>query len=332
MSTPEKASPWHPIALGANQPPDRFYRGGERIAAFRGAGDPGPRTPEDWIASTTSVRGQHPFGLTTLPDGTLLADAIARDPVGWLGPDHLERFGADTRLLVKLLDAGQRLPVHAHPHDAFAAEHLGTAHGKAEAWYILTPGTVYLGLTRALDRPELRALVDAQDVERMLALTHPVEVAAGDTVFVPPGLLHAIGEGILLAEVQQPEDLSILLEWRDFAVDGQADGHLGLGFDVALEAVETRARTPEEIDTLLVRAPSTGPTLALASEEYFRLDRVHTPATLEPGFAVLIVTDGVAEIAGLTLAAGSTAVVPHASGAAELSGEATVLVARPPAP
>jgi hypothetical protein len=45
----------------------------------------------------------------------------------------MERFGADTRLLVKLLAAGQRLPVHAHPHVSFAAEHLGRAHGKAEA-------------------------------------------------------------------------------------------------------------------------------------------------------------------------------------------------------
>lgn len=346
MSTPEPtpneiaagegAAPRHPVALPANQPPDRFYRGGERIAAFRGSGDAGPRTPEDWIASTTSVRGQHPFGLTTLPDGTLLADAVARDPLGWLGADHVARFGVDTRLLVKLLDAGQRLPVHAHPHDSFAAEHLGTAHGKAEAWYILAPGTVYLGLTRSVTPAELRVMVDEQAIERMLALMHPVEVAAGDTVYVPPGLLHAIGEGILLAEVQQPEDLSILLEWRDFAVNGPEEGHLGLGFDAALAAVETQGRTPQEIDALLVRAPSDGTTLAHGSEAYFRLDRLHTrvnaPVTLEPGFAVLIVTDGVLAVGELTLPAGSTAVLPHASGPVELGGDATVLVARPPAP
>lgn len=325
-------APQHPIVLPANQPPDRFYRGGARIASFRGAGDAGPRTPEDWIASTTSVRGQHPFGQTTLPDGTLLADAVAADPIGWLGPDHVARFGADTRLLVKLLDAGQRLPVHAHPHDSFAAEHLGTAHGKAEAWYILAPGTVYLGLTRSLEPAELRRLVDEQSVERMLALMHPLRVAVGDTVYVPPGVLHAIGEGILLAEVQQPEDLSILLEWRDFAVDGPADGHLGLGFDVALQAVETGARTPEEIEALVVRGPRIGGTLPNGSSEYFRLDRVQAPATLEPGFAVLIVTDGEAQLDGLALPAGSTAVLPHASGPTRLRGDATVLVARPPAP
>ena len=57
----------------------------------------------------------------------------------------MELFGADPRLLVKLLDAGQRLPVHAHPHASFAAVHLGTAHGKAGAWYIVEGGEIYLG-------------------------------------------------------------------------------------------------------------------------------------------------------------------------------------------
>jgi mannose-6-phosphate isomerase len=80
------------------------------------------------------------------PDGRSLKAAIEEQPEAWLGRAHVERFSADTRLLVKLLDAGQRLPVHAHPHASFAAEHLGKAHGKAEAWYIVEGGEIYLGL------------------------------------------------------------------------------------------------------------------------------------------------------------------------------------------
>ena len=332
MASPTRPAPALPFLLPTNRPAARFYDGGPQIDGFRGLPRGADHTPEDWVGSTTAVRGQEPAGLTRLDDGSLLREAVEADPAGWLGSEHVARWGADAMLLVKLLDAGQRLPVHAHPHDSFAAEHLGTAHGKAEAWYILAPGTVYLGLTRSLEPAELRRLVDEQSVERMLALMHPVRVAAGDTVYVPPGVLHAIGEGILLAEVQQPEDLSILLEWRDFAVDGPADGHLGLGFDVALQAVETGARTPEEIDALVVRGPRIGGTLPNGSSEYFRLDRVQAPATLEPGFAVLIVTDGEAQLDGLALPAGSTAVLPHASGPTRLRGDATVLVARPPAP
>jgi mannose-6-phosphate isomerase len=60
-----------------------------------------------------------------------LKAAIEKQPQAWLELTHVERFGVDTRLLVKLLDAGQRLPVHAHPYFSFAVEQLGRAHGKA---------------------------------------------------------------------------------------------------------------------------------------------------------------------------------------------------------
>ena len=123
-----------PILLPANQPPARFYKGGARIAEFRGGGEPQPNTPEDWVGSTTSVRGHAPVGMTRLDDGRLLADAIASDPREWLGPEHVARYGDDCMLLVKLLDAGQRLPVHAHPDGEFAQTHVSTLHGKAEAW------------------------------------------------------------------------------------------------------------------------------------------------------------------------------------------------------
>ena len=205
-----------PIILPTNRPLKRFYAGGAAIDDFRGLPPSEPYTPEDWIASTTSVRGQSPVGLTTLPDGTLLADAVHADPVGWLGAEHVARWGDDVRLLVKLLDAGQRLPVHAHPDDAFAERPTGCSHGKAEAWYILEPGTVYLGLRADVERAELDALVERQDTAALLGLLNEIPVARNDAMLVPPGTLHAIGRSVLLAEVQQPEDLSILLEWDGF--------------------------------------------------------------------------------------------------------------------
>ena len=341
-----------PILLPSNQPRARFYRGGARISAFRGEEDHGSHTPEDWIASTTRVRGQD-AGETILPGGEPLAAAIAADPLAWLGREHVEAFGADTKLLVKLIDAGQRLPVHAHPNTEFAHAHLGEAHGKAEAWYILAPGEVYVGLRHDVSAAELAALVRTQNVQELLALLHRVEVAAGDSVFVPPGVLHAIGAGIVLAEVQEPEDLSILLEWRDFDLDGAKDGHLDLGFDVALQAVEVRARSNEEIDTLIVRASGSGTrrsgdgharsestvrdALASGADPFFRLEHalIDGAQLFEPGFAVIIVLEGeflLRPDAGkpLSLQRGSTVVVPHASGRFTLDGVGETLVARPP--
>lgn len=327
----------HPLTLDANQPADRFYEGGDRIAAFRAAGPAASHTPEDWVGSTTSVRGLAPVGQSRLADGTLLVDAIAASPESWLGQQHLDAFGVDTKLLVKLLDAGQRLPVHAHPHRDFAAEHLGAAHGKAEAWYMLEAGTVYLGLRDGIDRAELLELVSTQQTERMLSLMHRIDVTAHDTVYVPPGLLHAIGEGLVLVEVQEPEDLSILLEWTGFDLDGTVDGHLGLGFDLALDAVESRGRSDAEIRALVHHAAADGPTLVPQSAEYFRLDAVASPITLDAGFAILVALEGGATVttgagASLSLETGATVLVPFAAGALTFDGGGQVLVARPPLP
>lgn len=324
-----------PLLLPANQPPGRFYRGGARIAQFRGDGMPKPNTPEDWVASTTSVRGEQPIGMTRLDDDSLLADAISAHPLDWLGHEHVARFGADTRLLVKLLDAGQRLPVHAHPDGAFAAQHLAAAHGKAEAWHILSGGDVHIGLTRDLTAQELRDLVRAQDSAAFLDAMHTVPVSAGDTVFVPHGVLHAIGADILLVEVQEPEDLSILLEWTGFDLDGERDGHLGLGFDRALDAVEHRARTTNEIDALVRRGVAQGSVLPAAADPYFRLDRVARPAEFAAGLAIVVALEdctwrSAIDDVGRRLHQGSTTLVPHAAGAFRIEG--TALVARPPAP
>jgi len=326
-----------PIILPSNQPADRFYLGGARIAAFRGEPSAGPRTPEDWVGSTTTVRGHATLGRTRLADGSLLVDRIAENPIDWLGTEHLAAFGVDTKLLVKLLDAGQRLPVHAHPDTAFASERLGAAHGKSEAWFMLTPGDVYLGLRESVSPEELLALVEAQDIEGLLGRMHRVHVEANQTVYVPPGLLHAIGEGILLVEVQEPEDLSILLEWRGFSLDGLADGHLGLGFDVALQAVETRGRSEAEVASLIRTDTTGGTVLAPGSERFFRLERVEVDGqtSCDAGFAVLVAIGGeltLLTVGGETLSvpSGTTAVVPHGAGDFLLSGRGTVLIARPP--
>src|SRR5439155_22539568 len=116
-----------PFLLGPN-PIHGFYRGGAAIARFRGVPLDDDHAPEDWVGSTTAVFGEDTLGLSVLGDGSLLRDAVAADPEAFLGPEHVARYGADTMLLVKLLDAGERLPVHYHPADAFARSH-GFAHG-----------------------------------------------------------------------------------------------------------------------------------------------------------------------------------------------------------
>ena len=179
------------IALPANQP-ETFYRGAGRIAGFRGHGV--PDRPEDWVASTTSRFGLGPSGITTLPDGRLLTEAIAADRRWWLGPER-----ADSGILVKLLDAGQRLPVHVHPDRAFAHEHLASPYGKTEAWVIVSAepdAVVHLGFARDVSPGELAAWVRDQEVDAMLAATNRVPIRAGDALLCPARMPHAIGAGI----------------------------------------------------------------------------------------------------------------------------------------
>jgi len=329
------------LPLGPNQPPERFYLGGDRIAKFRRQDPVGPdaRVPEDWVGSATTLFGEESLGLTTLPDGTLLRDAIAADPVAWLGEEHVARYGDDPMLLVKLLHAGQRLPVHAHPGTDFAARELSRNHGKAEAWYVVDGGSVGVGFREEVPADVLHRWVDEQDTAALFGALNTVDVEAGDTVFVPQGTPHALGDGTFVVEVQEPEDLSILLEWDGFEIDGTEAGHLTLGFDRALQAVNRSGWGPEDVAGLVTRAGAAD-LLPSAAAEYFRLERMEADGgqgVVEAGFSILVALTGSGTVTdadgrATEVTAGDTLLVPFAAGPATVSGAVTLLHCRPPRP
>jgi mannose-6-phosphate isomerase len=308
-----------------------FYAGGERIAALRGT-PPRDHTPEEWLgAVNTTFDGSR--GLSALPDGTLVRDAIDADPEAFLGADHVARFGADPALLVKLLDAGQRLPVHFHPASEFAARELGLAHGKTEAWLIVEadPGaSVWVGFSREVGLDEVRGWMAAQDSAAMLAVLHELPVAAGDAIFVPAGTPHAIGAGILMVEVQEPTDLSVLLEWDGFELS-EDDGHLGLGWDTALQALDLSAWDESSVGAL--RGPGAGHSLLpAAADAWFRAERVRGGDELDPGFSVLVGLSGSGELGGEPFGRGTALLVPFAAGRLPVMGDVEAIRCRPPAP
>lgn len=314
-----------PIVLGANMP-DTFYRGAGRIGRLRGVAF--SDKPEDWVASTTTRIAQGTDGMTRLADGSLLADAIAADPDGWLGSEHVARYGPDTALLVKLLDAGQRLPVHVHPGRAFAAKHLASPYGKTEAWVIIEAApnaAVYLGFSREVPASELARWVRDQDIESMLGATNRVPVSAGDSILCPAGTPHAIGEGILVVELQEPTDFSLILEWRDFGL-GPDDVALGLPMDEALGCVNRQAFSAARLDALRGRPlnQAAGSLLPGEADPFFIAERV-TGGSLSASYGVLIVTSGSGTLttesgSSVPLRRGSTVVIPFAAGRCTLDG------------
>jgi len=313
----------------------RFYLGGPAIEALRGVDLGGDRVPEEWIGSTTTVFGEADLGLSRLADGELLRDVIGADPEGWLGPAHSERFGADPALLVKLLDAGERLPVHVHPDGPFAREHLGTKFGKTEAWIVIDAelgAQVHVGWRDDVSEDTLRAWIADQDHAAMLGALNPVDVTGGDAVFVPAGVPHAIGAGLLIVELQEPSDMSVLLEWDGFGIEDEDEATLGLGWDTALGCVERTAR-----DASPLRGPRAGGTvdelLPPAARAFFSAQWVATAggaARLDPGFAVIVVVDGQGTIGDLDVERGAAVLVPHTAGPVTAQGELTAIVCRPP--
>jgi mannose-6-phosphate isomerase len=336
-----------PVRLAAN-PVQHFYRGGARIAALRDFVPTTDHQPEEWVAATVSRFGEETTGLAVTVDGRVLRDLIEADIAGWLGAHAAAgvRSGpADTGLLVKLLDAGQRLPVHVHPDRAFAATHLGCPYGKTEAWFVIDAepdAAVHLGWTEEVDPAELAVRRDEQDSAWMLSRMHRVPVRPGDGILVPAGQAHAIGSGVFLVEVQEPTDFSILLEWS-VTTSGREDSHLGLGFERAMAAVSHRALAPQEVAALCQHLdpgaidPAPQRALTTMADHFFRLDVV-APGTspsepVSSGFAAIVALEGagalVSDDGEVEVVGGDLLAVPAAFGDWRVRGPVRLVVARP---
>jgi mannose-6-phosphate isomerase len=284
----------------------RFYRGGALIDRLRGAPEQDDEFPEDWVASVTPAnnpgRDEPDAGLARLTDGRLLRDAIAEHPAQWGVPG----------ILVKLLDPANRLPVHAHPSRPFAREHLGSEFGKTEAWIFVDArrgeSEAWLGLKEAVEPAQYREWIEQQDVESLLGSLNHLTVKPGDVLYVPAGVPHAIGGGALIVELQEPTDFSIVCEWTGFPI-APDDAHLGLGWDVALGALDLGPFTP-----------SLG--LPPEAREFFEVDDRPEPAGR---FAVLLVLEGEGSIDGQAARAGDAFVLPAGSESLDVRGDLRVL-------
>lgn len=163
--------------------------------------------------------------------------ATDEGPVGELWFQRPNIGAPATALLLKLLFTTEPLSIQVHPDDGLARS-MGLANGKTEAWYILSavPGAqVGLGLMHSLSPTELRTAIADGSIAN---LVHWKPVRQGDVIFVPGGTIHAVGAGIVLAEIQQQSDATFRLfdygRQRELQIDnavaaakaGPADGRL----------------------------------------------------------------------------------------------------------
>ena len=162
---------------------------------------------EAWVLST------HKNGPSVVQNGPLagktLQDALAT--LGQTAPD----------ILVKLIDARDKLSLQVHPDDAYAQKHHQSP-GKTEMWYVLDaePGaSLICGFEREMTTEEFAAHIQNGTADK--AVAH-FPVKAGDVFFIPAGTVHAIGAGILIAEVQQNSDITYRVwDWGRVGADGK---------------------------------------------------------------------------------------------------------------
>jgi mannose-6-phosphate isomerase len=269
---------------------------------------PGDRYAESWEIVD---RGEDQSIVVDGPlAGAALHELVANQGQALFGRHHPQR---QFPLLFKLLDAQRTLSVQVHPNDEQAARLNPPDLGKTEAWVVLAadPGSkIYAGLKPGVDRAQLEAALASGTCEHCL---HEFEPAVGDCVFIKAGTVHALGAGLLIAEIQQASDTTFrLFDWNRIDRDGKPRP---LHIQESLDTIDF-ARGP--VGPQSPQSTSRPHVERLVAGEKFVLDRWHiaqpVPFTADERFHILSVIEGEVALAAsggqTSLGRGDTILVP----------------------
>ncbi len=214
----------------------REYSFGERLIPEK-LGKEG--LPDGVVAETWEISD---YGDTTATvtngvyAGRTLRDLVEEFPDGLVGEGWR---GPHFPILLKFLDASHMLPVHLHPDDETARREHGEPHGKSEAWHILwaEPGaSILAGIREGLSRQDLFDAFKRQDYDSVM-FRHGIR--AGDTVYVPGGILHTFGPGTLISEVQQTSDLGQFVMPEDLYGNRLEEEEWNANIEATLDELKT---------------------------------------------------------------------------------------------
>jgi len=242
--------------------------GGRRLGEILGR-----EIPADQPIGESWEIADHPHGESVVangPDrGLTLHALIERDPDAILGTEVAARYGTRFPLLVKYIDAEDKLSVQVHPDDAYAGVHEGEL-GKTEMWHVLhaDPGACLIaGLTPGVTREDFAHALAHDDPAQLL---YRMPVHTGDSIFIPAGRIHAIMPGLLILEIQQNSDTTYrLYDWGRMGLDGTPRA---LHVDDAMAVTNWTDYAPK---TGCVREEAEGLNLktTLAACEYFVVEK-----------------------------------------------------------
>lgn len=278
-------------------------------------------TGESWEAA------DHFNGKTFAADGEYKGMSFGEIAKAMGGTDFLGRLTTDGAfpVLFKLIDARDKLSVQVHPNDEYAKR--DGDRGKTEMWIVLEsqPGSgLYLGFEKPITREEYGELIRKNELESAL---HFVPTKVGDTFFLPPGLVHAIGGGLVIAEIQQSSDATYrVYDWGRMGLDGKPRQ---LHIEKALDVSRTDLKG-ENGAYLTVRDGETAvdylTACSLFATQRIHLKGAYTVPANGASFSAVFCADGSLTVSdcdgSVTLQKGQTAVVPAAAGSFTVEGDA----------
>ena len=294
-----------------------YLWGGDRLKREYGIETDMDIVAEAWVLSC------HPDGPSVVENG---------EYAGLTLPQLLEKLGEDCLgtkarefeffpILVKLIDAKGNLSIQVHPSDEYALENEGQ-YGKTEMWYVVDcdeGAYLYYGLNQTISREEFRERIENNTV---LEVLNKVPVKKGDCFFIQSGTIHAIAEGLLIAEIQQNSNLTYRV--YDYGrVDANGNPR-ELHIEKAIKVSELSK------PSLPYGQPSSD---RLAECKYFTCDRMNLSGKDEifvdgESFKSVLCLKGEATVGGVSIKAGESIFLPANMGAVEVSGNAEFIVSR----
>ncbi len=304
--------------------------GGSRLVAEYGFQTDLGNVAEAWVLSCH--KDGPSYVLNGANAGKTLAEALALENTCVLGTHNEGR--KDFPILIKFIDAKEKLSVQVHPGDEYARR-VENENGTADAWLILDSASgaqLVYGVNKELTREEFRECVKKNEIGAVL---NHVPVKKGDVVFIPSGMLHAIGGGILLAEVQQSSNTTYrVYDYNRPGKDGKPrELHVEKAADVVELTVPSGGFEPAGVPETRGDCVST----YLTGCDYFRMTRLslngtYTDTADETSFVSLLVLEGSGTLSCATqlmyLNKGDSVFIPANKGAYSLRGKMEILETR----
>ena len=198
--------------------------------------------PEEWVSSNVNAINEKRFGqrdgVSVIKNTEIFFDDLLKDyPKQLLGDRNYD-------CLVKILDSAIRLPFQVHPTKEYSRKHFNSDYGKTEAWLVLATrpnAKIYFGFKDKMTKAQISDLEEQSETNKTVFdnLLSFVEPKVGDVYLIRAGLVHAIGAGCTILEVQEPTDFTIQPErWCGEYHLNAKEEFLGLKKDVALDAID----------------------------------------------------------------------------------------------